>query len=65
MNRICALLLLPAAWFMLPLVKADYKPIDAKPVVIIETMKIDNVDVISLHTKGTRVVYGYATTQAD
>jgi hypothetical protein len=56
MNRICALLLLPVAWFTLSLVKADDKSSEAKPAVIIETIKIDNVDVISIHTNGTRIL---------
>jgi hypothetical protein len=56
MNRICALLLLPVACFTLTLVNADDKSSDAKPAVIIESIKIDNVDVISIYTKGTRIL---------
>ena len=56
MTRICALLLLPFAWLALVMAKADEKTSDTRPAVIIETMKRDNVDVISIHTKGTRVL---------
>lgn len=56
MNRICALLLLPVAWFTLSLVNADDKSVVPKPAVIIETTEIDNIDVISVHTKGTRIL---------
>lgn len=56
MNRICALLLLPVAWHTLSIVKADDKSSDVKPAVIIETIQIDNVDVVSIHTKSTRIL---------
>lgn len=56
MNRICALLLLPAAWFALSVVNADDKAVVAKPTVVIEITKIDNVDFVSVHTKGTRIL---------